>query len=112
MLELALVLALDEIQKLETFEKIDTAIVVRDDEKRKIIPTPIVKDISTITPKSGRKDHSKFIKDDGIGKLGHSGKFSRLFKSMPLTRKIDVFSFSIFNLLYCIINIIYWTHIL
>ena len=41
MLELALVLALDEIQKLETFEKIDTAILVRDDEKRKVIRTKL-----------------------------------------------------------------------
>ena len=112
MLELALVITLDEIQKLETLEKIDTAIAKRDNEKRKAIPTPIVKDINTITPKSGGKDHSKFIKDDGIAKLERNGKFSRLFKSMPLTRKIDVFSFSIFNLLYCIINIIYWTNIL
>ena len=92
MLELALVLALDEIKKLETFEKIDATTVVKDNDEGKVIPIPIIKDINTITPKSGRKDHSKLIKDDGIAKLGRSGKFSRLLKvgnSRTFTSKIS-----------------------
>ena len=96
MLEFAVVLALHQIQKEQIFEKPNPVIEMKSNELSK--PKIINKGIDKIAPKSGEDEHSKFKTDKKVAKLGCKGRFLILYQSLPLTTKIDLLSFSIFNL--------------
>ena len=107
MLEFALVLALRQIQKMETFDNTNLIIEMKNNGMAK--QTAMNRDIIKIRPKLGEDQQLKFKPDQEIAKFDCRERFARMFRSMPLTAKIDLFSFSIFNLMYFIMN---WAHFL
>ena len=74
--------------------------------------TSMHQDIIKIKPKLGEDQQPKFKPDQEIAKSGCRERLLGMFRSMPLTAKIDLFSFSIFNLMYFIMNCIYWANFL
>ena len=93
MLEFALVLALRQIQKMETFDSTNLTIEMRDNGIGK--QTAMYQDIIKIKPKLGEVQQSKFKPDQEIAKLGCRERLLGMLRSMPLTAKIDLFSFSV-----------------
>ena len=110
MLEFAFVLALRQIQKMETFDNTNFTIKIKDTGMAK--QTAANRDIIKIRPKLGEDQQPKFKLDQEIVKFGCRERLLGMFRSMPLTAKIDLFSFSIFNLMYFIMNCIYWVNFL
>ena len=110
MLEFAFVLALRQIQKMETFYNTNLIIEMKSNGMAK--QTAMNRDIIKIRPKLGEDQQSQFKTDQEIVKFGCRERLLGMFRSMPLTAKIDLFSFSIFNLMYFIMNCIYWVNFL
>ena len=112
MIEFAFVLALHQIEKLETVDNTSLVIGMKNINNGITKPRIINRDITKISQKLGGDENTKYKTDEGMEKVGCRQRFLRLFKSMPSTTRIDLFSFSVFNLMYFAMNCIYWTHFL